>query len=80
MVMIENILNAMKIGKVKLGYTSLVSGKEKEVTGTLQGDKWVLQHATSDKIVFWDVENEKFEDIQTNTIVSWFNVGAKERA
>ena len=31
MVMIENILSAMKIGNVKLGYTSLVSGKKKEV-------------------------------------------------
>ncbi len=80
MVMIENILSAMKIGKVKLSYTSLVSGKEKKVVGTLQGDKWVLQHATSDKIVFWDVDNEKFEDIQTNTITAWFNMGAKERS
>ena len=31
MVMIENILSAMKIGSVKLWYTSLVSGKEKNV-------------------------------------------------
>ena len=80
MVMIENILSAMKIENVKLGYTSLVSGKKKEVTGTLQGDKWVLQHATSDNITFWDTENEKWESIQCDTIYRWFNEGAKERS
>ena len=80
MVIIENILTAMKDANIFLLYTSLNSGKEKKVVGTLQGDKWVLQHATSDKIVFWDVDNEKFEDIQTNTITAWFNMGAKERS
>ena len=80
MVMIENILSAMKIGNVKLGYTSLVSGKKKEVTGTLQGDKWVLQHASSDNITFWDTENEKWESLKCNTIYRWFNEGAKERS
>ena len=71
MVMIENILNTMKIGNVKLTYTSLVSGKEKTVVGTLKGDKWVLQHATSDNITFWDVENEKWESLQCSTITAW---------
>jgi hypothetical protein len=78
--MIESILSAMKIGKVKLEYTSLVSGKKKEITGTLQGDKWILQHATSDNITFWDTKNEKWESIQCNTINRWVNEEEKERA
>ena len=57
--MIENILKEMAQGKVRLTYRSLVSGKEKEVTGTLQGDKFINQRNTSDKIIFWGVENNK---------------------
>ena len=49
--MIENILREMAQGKVKLTYRSLKSGKEKEVTGTLQGDKFINQRNTSDKIM-----------------------------
>tara|TARA_E500000318_G_scaffold83331_1_gene78949 strand:+ start:8218 stop:8451 length:234 start_codon:yes stop_codon:yes gene_type:complete len=74
--MIENILKEMAQGKVRLTYRSLVSGKEKEVTGTLQGDKFINQRNTSDKIIFWDVENNKWEDIECSTIVSWINLGA----
>ena len=66
----------MAQGKVRLTYRSLVSGKEKEVTGNLQGDKFINQRNTSDKIIFWDVENNKWEDIECSTIVSWINLGA----
>ena len=45
--MIENILKAMAMGEVKLTYKSLVSGKMKEVTGTLEGDKFIKQTSTS---------------------------------
>ena len=71
MVMIENILTAMKDANIELTYTSLISGKEKKVVGTLQNNKWVLQHATSNKITFWDVENEKWEDLECSTITAW---------
>ena len=73
--MIENILRAMEKGSVRLKYTSLRSGREKEVVGTLYGDTYIKQYPTSDKIIFWDVENNKWEDIECSTIVSWINLG-----
>ena len=73
--MIENILKAMEKGSVRLKYTSLRSGREKEVVGTLYGDTYIKQYPTSDKIIFWDVENNKWEDIECSTIVSWINLG-----
>ena len=76
--MIENILREMAQGKVKLTYRSLKSGKEKEVTGTLQGDKFINQRNTSDKIIFWDLDNDRWEDIECSTIKSWFNLNAVE--
>ena len=78
--MIDNILKAMAMGEVKLTYKSLVSGKMKEVTGTLEGDKAIKQSSQSDKIIFWDVNNDKWEDIQCDTISSWFNLGAIKRS
>jgi hypothetical protein len=73
--MIENILKAMEKGSVRLKYTSLRSGREKEVVGTLQGETYIRQNPTSDKILFWDVENNKWEDIECSTIISWINLG-----
>ena len=70
----------MARGEVKLTYKSLVSGKMKEVTGTLEGDKAIKQSSQSDKIIFWDVNNDKWEDIQCDTISSWFNLGAIKRS
>ena len=70
----------MAMGEVKLTYKSLVSGKMKEVTGTLEGDKAIKQSSQSDKIIFWDVNNDKWEDIQCDTISSWFNLGAIKRS
>lgn len=77
--MIENILREMAQGKVKLTYRSLKSGKEKEVTGTLQGDKFINQRDTSDKIIFWDLDNDRWEDIECSTIKSWFNLNVVEK-
>ena len=77
--MIENILKAMEKGNVKLNYTSLRSGREKEVVGTLQGETYIKQNPTSDKILFWDVENNKWEDIECNTIKAWFNLSVMEK-
>ena len=70
----------MAKGEVKLTYRSLVSGKTKQVVGTLEGDKFIKQSSQSDKIIFWDVNNDKWEDIQCDTISSWFNLGAIKRS
>jgi len=68
--MIDSIVSAMKIGKVEIEYTSLVSGKEKKVVGTLK-DKALNQSNTNERIVFWDINNQKYEDIKIDTINSW---------
>ena len=60
----------MKIGKVEIEYTSLVSGKEKKVVGTLK-DKALNQSNTNERIVFWDINNQKYEDIKIDTIIDW---------
>jgi len=73
--MVENILKAMEKGNVKLSYTSLVSGREKSIVGTLQGDTYIKQSASSSKITFWDVEMNKWEDIECSTILSWTKLG-----
>ena len=78
--MIDNILHAMAVGEVKLTYKSLVSGKTKQVVGTLEGDKFIKQTSKSEKIIFWDVNNDKWEYIQCDTISSWFNLGAMKRS
>tara|TARA_R100001443_G_scaffold97217_1_gene104117 strand:- start:338 stop:565 length:228 start_codon:yes stop_codon:yes gene_type:complete len=69
--MIENILHAMMIGKVTLTYKSLMSGKTKSVTGTLEGDKFIRQDARNNKIIFWDIDNDRWEDIECDTIQTW---------
>lgn len=69
----------MAQGRVKLTYRSLVSGREKEVTGTLQGDKYIKQSPTSNKIIFWDLDNDSWEDIECSTIKAWFNLNVMEK-
>ncbi len=74
----ENIMRAMMEGKVKLQYTSLVSGKEKEIIGTLKGSHMVNQNKENPTIVFWDVDNKKYEDIRSDTITGWFRMEVPE--
>ena len=68
--MIDSIISAMKVGEVEIEYTSLVSGKAKKVMGTLK-DKALNQSNDNERIVFWDVKNEKYEDIKIDTITGW---------
>ena len=74
----ENIMRAMMEGNVKLQYTSLVSGKEKEIIGTLKGNHMVNQNKENPTIVFWDVDNKKYEDIRSDTITGWYRMEVPE--
>ncbi len=69
--MIDNRISAMKVGEVKIQYTSLVSGKAKEVIGTLKDSHMVHQSSENETIVFWDVKNKKYEDIKLTSITGW---------
>ena len=68
--MIDNIVSAMKVGEVEIEYTSLISGNSKKVVGTLK-DKALNQNKDNERIVFWDVNNDRYEDIKIDTIISW---------
>ena len=68
--MIDNIISAMKVGEVEIEYTSLISGNSKKVVGTLK-DKALNQSNDNERIVFWDVNNDRYEDIKIDTIISW---------
>ena len=68
--MIDNIVSAMKVGEVEIEYTSLISGNSKKVIGTLK-DKALNQSNDNERIVFWDVNNDRYEDIKIDTIISW---------
>ena len=68
--MIDNIISAMKVGEVEIEYTSLISGNSKKVIGTLK-DKALNQSNDNERIVFWDVNNDRYEDIKIDTIISW---------
>ena len=68
--MIDNIITALRAGEVEILYTSLVSGVDKKVTGTLKGRN-LNQNRNNERVVFWDLNNEKYEDIQIDTIIDW---------
>jgi hypothetical protein len=68
--MIDSIVSAMKIGEVEIEYTSLISGNSKKVVGTLK-NKALNQSNTNERIVFWDINSQKYEDIKIDTITSW---------
>ena len=68
--MIDNIITALRAGEVEILYTSLVSGVDKKVTGTLKTHN-LNQNRNNERVVFWDLNNEKYEDIQIDTIIDW---------
>jgi|TARA_R110002110_G_scaffold42549_9_gene133402 hypothetical protein len=68
--MIKNIMEAMRVGEVEIQYTSLLSGNEKRTVGTLKGFD-IKQSSNSERVVFWDSINKKYEDIKIDTIVNW---------
>lgn len=67
----DNILDSLYECDTYIEYMSVNSGRTLEGWFTLAGDKKIKQYNTSDTIVCWDVENNKWEDIRTNTISRW---------
>ena len=62
------ILDALKTSKVKIDFRSLNSGRN--YTRIYKGHS-AKQSPQSNKVVVWDVENEKWDDIEWDTIISW---------
>ena len=71
--MIENMIKALKEGKVAITFKSLNSGREIENVYTLKGEN-VPQNAISNKVVVLDCKTNTYEDIEKETIVQWIRM------
>ena len=67
----EVILDPLKTSTVKIDFRSLNSGRN--ITGVYKGHS-AKQSIQSNKVVVWDVENSKWDDIEWDTIISWEKV------
>ena len=62
------ILDALKTSRVKIDFRSLNS--DKNINGIYKGHS-ARQSIQSNKVVVWDTVNEKWDDIEWDTIISW---------
>ena len=62
------IMDALKTSKVKIDFRSLSSNRN--ITGIYTGHP-AGQSTQSNKVGVWDVVNEKWDDIEWETIISW---------
>tara|TARA_Y100001937_G_scaffold127494_1_gene199936 strand:- start:487 stop:807 length:321 start_codon:yes stop_codon:yes gene_type:complete len=81
---LDKIVDKMSKGIVLLEYTSLISGKQKQREMTLcpqfipadkrinNSDKW--SQTMNDKMICYDLEFGKWDDIDKDTIISWKEV------
>ena len=69
--MIDNIISALKIGNVSITFTSLTSGREITDVYTLKGVN-MPQNPTNEKLIVRHLESNTYEDIDKNTIISWY--------
>ncbi len=75
---INKLIEALRSGVVLLQYESLKSGevKTREMTLNEKYTRGVSVHLksqdpTSDKIIMYDIEFLKWDDIDVNTILNW---------
>lgn len=74
--MAKDIIQALQDGVVYIKYRSLKSGNEKEIEATLKSDLIpnnfkINQNDSSDKLIMYLVEFERWEDIEKDTILEW---------
>jgi len=62
------ILDALRTSKVKIDFRSLNS--DRNISGIYKGHS-AKQNIQSNKVVVWDTINEKWDDIEWDTIISW---------
>lgn len=65
-----DLLRALRRHVVKIKFTSLISGQEREKLFTLIG-KPMYQRAASDKYVVFCVDSNEWEDLEKSTILEW---------
>ena len=71
--MMQPLISALEKGNVKIRYTSLVSGKEKEEVFTLKGVN-LPQNPENDKLVLLRHPANVYEDLEKSTIISWIRL------
>ena len=71
--MAKDLISSLQDGIVLIRFQSLNSGKEYEREYTLS-DKYIpnkIQNQSGDKLICYDVEFRKWEDIEVSTILNW---------
>tara|TARA_B100002019_G_scaffold292446_1_gene315578 strand:- start:2066 stop:2281 length:216 start_codon:yes stop_codon:yes gene_type:complete len=68
--MIDNVIKALREGKVLITFTSLSSGRKIEDVYTLQGVN-LPQNPQNNKLVVLHCETNTYEDIEKETIIQW---------
>ena len=74
--MAKDLISSLQDGIVLIRFQSLNSGKEYEREYTLS-DKYIpnkLNNQSGDKLICYDVEFKKWEDIEDSTILNWTKV------
>jgi|TARA_B100000424_G_C22805164_1_gene431620 hypothetical protein len=74
--MAKDLISSLQDGIVLIRFQSLNSGKEYEREYTLS-DKYIpnkLNNQSGDKLICYDVEFKKWEDIEVSTILNWTKV------
>lgn len=70
----ELILKALNMGVVRIWFTSLKSGNEIEGHFTLKNRNVGKVNPKSDKIVAFDLDRGRWEDIEVKTINQWISI------
>ena len=71
--MAKDLISSLQDGIVLIRFQSLKSGKEYEREYTLS-DKYIsnkIENQSGDKLICYDVEFRKWEDIEVSTILNW---------
>ena len=85
---LQKIIERMHEGIILLEYTSLLSGdhKQREVTtcwkylpkkAQVFGEHWT-QNASDEKLLCYDIEFQRWDDIDVNTIIDWQEIEGKD--
>ena len=68
--MIENMIKALRVGRVTITFKSLTSGRKITDDYTLQGVN-LPQNSKSDKLIVLHCASNTYEDIEKRTIEEW---------
>ena len=73
---VNKLLETLKVAEVKISFRSLNSGKNITAPCTLREDRipnhfHINQDPNSEKIIVWRGDTKKWEDIEVSSIIHW---------